>query len=95
MLLTGKTAVQLFNEAIQPVMDQLDRYGWDFVLKKYGRMSVLEYLQVESLLSPGAIAMIGTILNEEALFYTGEQHSLRKNAIITLTLTISRHHQTL
>ena len=40
----GKTATQLFNEALEPVMKELAAHGWDYLVEKYDRYNVLSYL---------------------------------------------------
>ena len=72
----GKTADQLFTRAVCPVLKEYKEKGWDFVLNKYGQLSVRQYLEKAGL-SNGAIKMIGVILNEESLFETSFVESLR------------------
>ena len=72
----GATAIQLFTRAICPVLKEKLTKGWDFVVEKYGDLSVRRYLKRTGL-SEGAIKMIGVVLNEEGLFETSFIESLR------------------
>ncbi|XP_077467790.1 L-amino-acid oxidase-like [Stigmatopora argus] len=66
----GKSAGQLFNEALRKVKEDLKTMGCDAMLAKYDAYSVKEYLVKEGNLSQGALRMIGDMLNEYSLFYT-------------------------
>uniref|UniRef100_A0A667YGP1 Amine oxidase n=1 Tax=Myripristis murdjan TaxID=586833 RepID=A0A667YGP1_9TELE len=66
----GKSAAQLFNQALWKVRDYLKTKGCSAMLDKYDSYSVKEYLVKEGNLSRGALRMIGDILNENSLFYT-------------------------
>ncbi|XP_029699254.1 L-amino-acid oxidase isoform X2 [Takifugu rubripes] len=65
----GKSAAQLFGQALQKVRDDLVVMGCRAMLGKYDSYSVKEYLVKEGNLSRGALRMIGDILNENSLFY--------------------------
>ncbi|XP_071375646.1 L-amino-acid oxidase [Centroberyx affinis] len=65
----GKTAAQLFSQALWKVRDDLKRSGCSAMLDKYDSYSVKEYLVKEGNLSREALRMIGDILNENSLFY--------------------------
>uniref|UniRef100_A0A3Q3XGE2 Amine oxidase n=1 Tax=Mola mola TaxID=94237 RepID=A0A3Q3XGE2_MOLML len=66
----GKTAAQLYNEALWKVRGDLKAMGCSAMLDKYDSYTVKEYLVKEGNLSRGALRMIGDILNENSLFYT-------------------------
>ncbi|XP_056139922.1 L-amino-acid oxidase [Lampris incognitus] len=66
----GKSAAQLFSQALGKVRDELKSMGCGAMLNKYDSYSVKEYLVKEGNLSRGALRMIGDILNENSLFYT-------------------------
>ena len=69
----GKTADQLWNEALKPVTDMINQKqgldtpaNWQKVIERYGHYSVYTYLVNETKLSPGAIEMIVVMLFLEA-----------------------------
>ncbi|XP_028275811.1 L-amino-acid oxidase-like [Parambassis ranga] len=66
----GKTAAQLYSQALWKVRDDLKAIGCSAMLDKYDSYTVKEYLVKEGNLSRGALKMIGDILNENSLFYT-------------------------
>ncbi|XP_071763563.2 L-amino-acid oxidase-like [Centroberyx gerrardi] len=67
----GKSAGELFDEALDTVREDLKTHGCTrAMLKKYDSYSVKEYLVKVANLSRGAVAMIGDILNVNSLFYT-------------------------
>uniref|UniRef100_A0A3Q4G0W1 Amine oxidase n=1 Tax=Neolamprologus brichardi TaxID=32507 RepID=A0A3Q4G0W1_NEOBR len=66
----GKTAAQLFSQALWKVRDDVKAIGCSATLDKYDSYTVKEYLVKEGNLSRGALRMIGDILNENSLFYT-------------------------
>uniref|UniRef100_A0A3Q3B9A1 Amine oxidase n=1 Tax=Kryptolebias marmoratus TaxID=37003 RepID=A0A3Q3B9A1_KRYMA len=65
----GKSADQLLQEALQKVYE-VRKNGCKAALEKFDRYSVKEYLIEEGHLSPEAIRMIGTLLDEQSLMYT-------------------------
>ncbi|CAL8350616.1 unnamed protein product [Lota lota] len=65
----GKSASQLFSQALRKVRDDLKMMGCSAMLDKYDSYSVKEYLVKEGNLSRSALRMIGDILNENSLFY--------------------------
>ncbi|XP_075994335.1 L-amino-acid oxidase [Genypterus blacodes] len=67
---TGKSAAQLFSQALWKVREELRTSGCRATLDKYDSYTVKEYLVREGNLSRGALRMIGDILNENSLFYT-------------------------
>ncbi|KAE8295669.1 L-amino-acid oxidase [Larimichthys crocea] len=66
----GKSAAQLFSEALWKVREDLKTIGCSAMLDKYDSYTVKEYLVKEGNLSRGALRMVGDILNENSLFYT-------------------------
>ncbi|XP_033953773.1 L-amino-acid oxidase-like [Pseudochaenichthys georgianus] len=66
----GKSAAQLFSETLWKVEHDLNAIGCSAMLDKYDSYTTKEYLVKEGNLSPGALRMIGDILNESSLFYT-------------------------
>nr|XP_046244346.1 L-amino-acid oxidase [Scatophagus argus] len=66
----GKSAAQLFSQALWKVRDDLKTMGCGATLDKYDSYTVMEYLVKEGNLSRGALRMVGDILNENSLFYT-------------------------
>ncbi|MBN3326093.1 OXLA oxidase, partial [Atractosteus spatula] len=76
----GKSAKQLYSEAIQKVIDEIEKDPIQCrrVLKKYDIYSVKQYLKRESNLSRHAIQMIGDVLNAQSLFYTAFSENLRR-----------------
>ncbi|KAM9317516.1 L-amino-acid oxidase [Pholidichthys leucotaenia] len=66
----GKSATELFTQALWKVRDDLKKFGCSALLDKYDSYTVKEYLVKEGNLSRGALRMIGDILNENSLFYT-------------------------
>ncbi|KAK2847495.1 hypothetical protein Q5P01_010494 [Channa striata] len=66
----GKSAAQLFSQALWKVRDDLKALGCSAMLDKYDSYTVKEYLVKEGNLSRGALRMIGDLLNENSLFYT-------------------------
>ncbi|KAL7401020.1 hypothetical protein ABVT39_021527 [Epinephelus coioides] len=65
----GKSAAQLFSEALWKVRDDVKAIGCSATLDKYDSYTVKEYLVKEGNLSRGALRMIGDLLNENSLFY--------------------------
>ncbi|XP_071382257.1 L-amino-acid oxidase-like [Centroberyx affinis] len=66
----GKTADDLLFQALKKVREEMENNGVQAMMEKYDHYSVQEYLVQEGDLSPGALKMIGDILDESALFYT-------------------------
>ncbi|CAN9510987.1 unnamed protein product [Ophioblennius macclurei] len=66
----GKSAAQLFHDALWKVRHDVTLLGCRAMLDKYDTFSEEEYLVKEGHLSRGALKMVGDILNEKSLFYT-------------------------
>lgn len=71
---------KIIGKAIQPILDDNNVHGWHYVVEKYGHFSVKTYL--DQRLSPGAVKMIGVIMNERSLFYTSVLEFIRDYAIL-------------
>ncbi|XP_072019401.1 L-amino-acid oxidase-like [Amphiura filiformis] len=78
----GKSASQLFYDAVQKAFDGCALDNKDDCFRKIDRFSVKEYLTEVAGLSPGAIDMIGIILDEEALFSTAISEAIWDQSII-------------
>ncbi|XP_062412532.1 L-amino-acid oxidase-like [Sardina pilchardus] len=72
----GKSAEQLFNQAIDKIREEVKRAGCKKTMQKYDSFSVKEYLVKETNLSSEALRMIGDILNENSFFYTSMVEAL-------------------
>ncbi|XP_078147902.1 L-amino-acid oxidase-like [Centroberyx gerrardi] len=66
----GKTAEKLLFQALKKVREEAENNGIQAMMEKYDHYSVQGYLVREGDLSPGALKMIGDILDETGLFYT-------------------------
>ncbi|XP_053277923.1 L-amino-acid oxidase [Pleuronectes platessa] len=66
----GKSAAQIFSEALWKVRDDLKSSGCSAMLAKYDSYTVMDYLVKEAKVSRGAMRMIGDILNENSLFHS-------------------------
>ncbi|XP_047442825.1 L-amino-acid oxidase-like [Mugil cephalus] len=65
----GKSADYLLQKALQKVKDEVKAHNCTAAFKKYGHYSVKEYLNMEGGISPGAVRMIGDLLNENSLMH--------------------------
>ncbi|KAJ8280601.1 hypothetical protein GJAV_G00056730 [Gymnothorax javanicus] len=74
----GKSASELFSMALWKIREDLKKSGNNCtaIFEKYDSFSVKEYLVKVAHLSPGALQMIGDILNENGFFYTALTESL-------------------
>ena len=79
---------KIYDKAIQPILDDAANYGWAYTVDKYGHFNIKTYLD-QSGISPGAVRMIGVILNEEELFSTSMLESIRDSLTIN-DLTVFR-----
>ncbi|XP_076135845.1 L-amino-acid oxidase-like [Alosa pseudoharengus] len=66
----NKTADELLQQALQTVKNKVSANGWRAAVEEFDHYSVKEYLKEVGGLSPGAIRMIGDLLNEQSLMYT-------------------------
>ncbi|XP_053199193.1 L-amino-acid oxidase-like [Scomber japonicus] len=64
-----KSADELLQQALQKVKDEVKEHGCKAALKKYDHYSLKEYLKEVGGLSPGAVRMIGDLLNEQSLMH--------------------------
>lgn len=65
----GKTSGQLYMEAIQPLIDMLEKNGdtaWDEIVEKYDGYSTREFLELQGW-SEGMIEMFGLLANQESV----------------------------
>ena len=79
---------KIYDEAIQPILHDAAQHGWAYTVDKYGHFDIKTYLD-QSGISPGAVRMIGVILNEEELFSTSMLESIRDSLTIN-DLTVFR-----
>jgi monoamine oxidase len=65
----GKTSGRLYMEAIQPLIDMLEKNGdtaWDEIVEKYDGYSTREFLELQGW-SEGMIEMFGLLANQESV----------------------------
>jgi monoamine oxidase len=62
----GKLAGSLWDEAIRPLVQQVERDGWDEVIAKYDQYCVREFLELQGW-SEGMIEMFGLLNNQESV----------------------------
>ncbi|XP_071382260.1 L-amino-acid oxidase-like [Centroberyx affinis] len=79
----GKTAEKLLFQALKKVREEVENNGIQAMMEKYDHYSVQDYLVKEGDLSPGALKMIGDILDESALFYTALTDMIYEQAYIS------------
>nr|P0CC17.2 RecName: Full=L-amino-acid oxidase; Short=BatroxLAAO; Short=LAO; Flags: Precursor [Bothrops atrox] len=77
----GKSAGQLYEESLQKAVEELRRTNCSYMLNKYDTYSTKEYLLKEGNLSPGAVDMIGDLLNEDSGYYVSFIESLKHDDI--------------
>ncbi|HUF37308.1 MAG TPA: flavin monoamine oxidase family protein [Anaerolineales bacterium] len=77
---SGKTAAQLWDEALRPVTDMIERGGWADVYAYYDQYSVREFLEDVNGWSEGAIEMFGLLFNQESLMNSSFLELLREEA---------------
>ncbi|XP_041635890.1 L-amino-acid oxidase-like [Cheilinus undulatus] len=65
----GMSADQLLQHALKKVKDEVEQNGCKAALHKFDRFSLKEFLTEEGELSPGALDMIGDLLNEQSLMH--------------------------
>lgn len=64
----GKLPDELLRTAVQPIIELMERDGWDAVVARYDEFSLIDYLR-QSQISDAALAMIGPLLNLEGRFH--------------------------
>ncbi|XP_007441131.1 L-amino-acid oxidase-like [Python bivittatus] len=79
----GKTAAQLYKEALGKVVEELKRTNCSYILNKYDTYSTKEYLIKEGNLSRGAVDMIGDLLNEDSGYYLSFIESMRGDDVFS------------
>lgn len=62
----GKLAGDLWDEAIRPLVKQVEKNGWDEVIAQYDQYSVREFLELQGW-SEGMIEMFGLLNNQESV----------------------------
>jgi len=65
----GKTSGQMYMQAIQPLLDMLEKNGdaaWDEIVAKYDQYSTREFLELNGW-SEGMIEMFGLLANQESV----------------------------
>nr|BAN82013.1 l-amino acid oxidase [Protobothrops flavoviridis]BAP39950.1 L-amino acid oxidase [Protobothrops flavoviridis] len=77
----GKSAGQLYEESLRKVEKELKRTNCSYILNKYDTYSTKEYLIKEGNLSPGAVDMIGDLLNEDSGYYVSFIESMKHDDI--------------
>nr|P0DI84.1 RecName: Full=L-amino-acid oxidase; Short=LAO; Short=VAA-LAAO I [Vipera ammodytes ammodytes] len=77
----GKSAGQLYEESLGSAVKDLKRTNCSYILNKYDTYSTKEYLIKEGNLSPGAVDMIGDLLNEDSGYYVSFIESLKHDDI--------------
>ncbi len=76
----GKSAGQLWEEAIRPLMARVQAGGdaaWDAIVREYDHYSIREFLQAQSW-SEGAIERFGLLFNQESLMNSSFMELLRE-----------------
>ena len=79
---------KIYDNAIQPILHDAAEHGWAYTVNKYGHFNIKTYLD-QSGISPGAVRMIGVILDEGELFSTSMLESIRDSLTIN-DLTVFR-----
>uniref|UniRef100_A0A0A1WCY6 Amine oxidase n=1 Tax=Echis coloratus TaxID=64175 RepID=A0A0A1WCY6_ECHCO len=77
----GKSAGQLYQASLKKAVKELKRTNCSYMLNKYDTYSTKEYLIKEANLSPGAVDMIGDLLNEDSGYYVSFIESLKHDDI--------------
>jgi monoamine oxidase len=78
----GKTAMQLWDQAIRPLVETIERDGdaaWDEIASRYDEYSIREFLELNKW-SEGAIEMFGLLENQEAMMNTSFLECFREEA---------------
>jgi monoamine oxidase len=76
----GKTAGQIWDEALQPISARLHAQGeaaWESIIAEYDQYSVREFLETRGW-SEGAIEMFGLLANQEAMLNSSFLELLRE-----------------
>ncbi|XP_006886672.1 PREDICTED: L-amino-acid oxidase-like [Elephantulus edwardii] len=79
----GKSANKLFHETIDKLKENLKTFNCTQLMSLYDSYSTKAYLVKEGLLSPGAVDMIGDVMNEDAGYYKSLLESLRIEIIFS------------
>ncbi|KAK9525108.1 hypothetical protein VZT92_017442 [Zoarces viviparus] len=79
----GKSADQLLERALLKVKHDVKNHGCRAALMKYDRYSVKDFLRDQGCRSSEAVRMIGDLLNEQSLMYTGVTEMIYERAVIS------------
>nr|A6MFL0.1 RecName: Full=L-amino-acid oxidase; Short=DvLAAO; Short=LAO; Flags: Precursor [Demansia vestigiata]ABK63550.1 L-amino acid oxidase precursor [Demansia vestigiata] len=79
----GKSAPQLYRDSLQKIIEEYGRSNCSYILNKYDTYSTKDYLIKEGNLSPGAVDMIGDLLNEGSSYYLSFIESLKSDDIFS------------
>jgi monoamine oxidase len=74
----GKLAGDLWDEAIRPLVERVEKEGWDGVVAEYDEYSVREFLELMKW-SEGMIEMFGLLNNQEAVMNSSFLELLRED----------------
>nr|X2JCV5.1 RecName: Full=L-amino acid oxidase; AltName: Full=CC-LAAO; Short=LAO; Flags: Precursor [Cerastes cerastes]AHN53388.1 L-amino acid oxidase [Cerastes cerastes] len=77
----GKSAPQLYRDSLQKIIEEYGRSNCSYILNKYDTYSTKDYLIKEGNLSPGAVDMVGDLLNEDSGYYVSFIESLKPDDI--------------
>jgi monoamine oxidase len=85
----GKTADELWKEAIEPLMQEWDEHGWDYISDKYDEYSIRGFLAMRGM-STGAATFILAALNEDEVSYTSILECVKDLQVINETTAFFR-----
>lgn len=74
----GKLAGDLWDKAIRPLVERVEKEGWDGVVAEYDEYSVREFLELMKW-SEGMIEMFGLLNNQEAVMNSSFLELLRED----------------
>ena len=74
----GKSAAGLWDTALKPVVEKIEKEGWDSIYRQYDQYSVREFLEDVNGWSEGAIEMFGLLFNQESLMNSSFLELLRE-----------------
>ncbi|KAM5322258.1 L-amino-acid oxidase-like [Glossophaga mutica] len=77
----GKSAEDLFQQSTVKLTQNLKNFNCSHLMSFYDSYSTKAYLLKEGMLSPGAVKMIGDVMNEDDVFYKSFLESLQSHII--------------